>query len=233
MIDETYCECMLKSLSDKPTSLYSTIFQGIFSFILCICGVFLNFKVFKKLKLERKRRPLGQRGNVIGPIMRWFSILQIIYWPLLLLFFWVHANSIIAVEMIRGWGCFAMVAIIAMGRSIIAYNSFFVGLVRYMYIVHRVKANQWNFETIGRLSQLGSIIIPTVVSFLMSSTFDLNVLWTQCGSSKRMALTFAQNYLPGSLVHILGMISVLIQVVVYLNITEAFLYMKIFRVIKR
>ena len=233
MIDETYCECMLKSLSDKPTSLYSTIFQGTFSFILCVCGVFLNFKVFKKLKLERKRRPLGQRGNVIGPIMRWFSIVQIIYWPLLLLFFWVPSNSIIAAEIIRGWGCFAMTAIIAMGRSIIAYNSFFVGLVRYMYIVHRVKANQWNFETIGRLSQLGSIIIPTVVSFLMSSTFDLNVLWTQCGNSKRMALTFARNYLPGSLVHIVGMISVLIQVVVYLNITEAFLYLKIFRVIKR
>ena len=224
---------MLKSLSDKPTSLYSTIFQGIFSFILCVCGVFLNFKVFKKLKLERKRRPLGQRGNVIEPIMRWFSILQIIYWPLLLLFFWVHANSIIAVEMIRGWGCFAMTATIAMGRSIVAYNSFFVGLVRYMYIVHRVKANQWNFEAIGRLSQIGSIVVPTVVSLMMSTTFDLNVLWTQCGSSERMALTFAQNYLPGSLVHIVGMISVLIQVVVYLNITEAFLYLKIFRVIKR
>ena len=233
MIDETYCECMLKSLSDKPTSPYATILQGIFSFIICVCGLFLNFKVLQKLKLERKRRSLGQRGNVIEPIMRWFSILQIIYWPLLLCFFWVHANSVIAVEMIRGWGCFAMVAIIAMGRSIIAYNSFFVGLVRYMYIVHRVKANQWNFETIGRLSQLGSIIIPTVVSFLMSSTFDLNVLWTQCGNSKRMALTFARNYLPGSLVHIVGMISVLIQVVVYLNITEAFLYLKIFRVIKR
>ena len=233
MDEKTYCECLLKSFGAKPVPLYSTIIQGVLSLVICVCGIFLNYKVSKKLKQERKRRPLGKRGNVVEPIMRWFVILQIIYWPLQLLFFWVHVNSIIAVEVVP-WGlCILMANSIFVGRFIIAYNSFFVALVRYMYIVHEVKANQWNFETIGRLSQIGSIIVPTLLSFLMITTFDSTLLWNQCGNSKRILFNLVWEYLPTSLVHAIGMISLLIQMIIFLNITEAFLYFKIFSVMKR
>ena len=234
MEDETYCKCLLKSFGDRPVPLYSTILQGVFSLVICVCGVFLNYKVSKKLKQERKRRHLGKKGNVVEPIMRWFVILQIIFWPLQLLFFWVHVNSIIAVKTVPWWLCRFMTSILATGRIIIAFNSFFVALIRYMYIVHELKANQWNFETIGRLSQIGSIMFPTLVSFFMNTTFDFNLgLWTQCGNSKRILLNFTQNYFSSSIVHIVGMISFFILMIVFLNITEAFLYFKIFRVIKR
>ena len=233
MDEKTYCECLLKSFAAKPVPLYSTIIQVVLSLVICVCGIFLNYKVSKKLKQERKRRPLGKRGNVVEPIMRWFVILQIIYWPLQLLFFWVHVNSIIAVEVVPWWLCILMANSIALGRFIIAYNSFFVALVRYMYIVHEIKANQWNFETIGRLSQIGSIIVPALMSFLMNTTFDFNLLLNQCGNSERNIFNLTRNYLPDSLVNAIGIISFSIQMIVFLNITEAFLYFKIFRTIKR
>ena len=233
MEDETYCKCLLKSFGAQPVPLYSTILQGVLSSIICVCGIFLNYKVSNKLKQERKRRPLGKRGNVVEPIMRWFVILQIVYWPLQLLFFWVHVNSIILVEAVPLWLCILMAASVALGRFIIAYNSFFVALVRYMYIVHEVKANQWNFETIGRISQVGSILVPTLMSFLMNTTFDFNLLWNQCSNSERMIFNLTRNYLPDFFVNAIGIISFLIQMIVFLNITEAFLYFKIFRVIKR
>ena len=233
MEEETSCKCLLKSFGANPVPLYSTILQGVLSLVICVCGIFLNFKVSNELKHERKRRPTGKRGNVVEPIMRWFVILQIIYWPLQLLFFWVHVNSIISIELVPWWLCNLMAASVALGRFIIAYNSFFVALVRYIYIVHEVKANQWNFDTIGRLSQIGSIIVPTLLSFLMITTFDSTLLWNQCGSSKRIIVNLVWEYLPDSLVHAIGMISFLIQMIVFLNITEAFLYFKIFSVIKR
>ena len=233
MNDETYCKCLLKSFGAQPVPLYSTILQGVLSSIICVCGIFLNYKVSNKLKQERKRRPFGKRGNVVEPIMRWFVILQIIYWPFQLLFFWVHVNSIILVEAVPLWLCILMAASVALGRFIIAYNSFFVALVRYMYIVHEVKANQWNFETIGRLFQIGSIIVPTLMPILVITTFDLDLSGAQCGSFKGPAFDFTHNYLPGSLVHIVGMISFAIQIVVFLNIADAFLYAQIFSVIKR
>ena len=233
MEDETYCNCLYKSFGAKSVPRYSTILQGLLSLIICVCGIFLNYKISKKLKEERKKRPLGKRGNVVEPIMRWFVILQIIYWPLQLLFFWVHVNSIIAIELVPWWLCSLMAASVFLGRLIIAYNSFFVALVRYMYIVHEIKTNQWNFETIGRLSQAGSIMVPTLLSFLMITTFDSTLLWNQCDSSKRIIVNLVWEYLPDSLVHAIGMISLLIQMIVFLNIPEAFLYFKIFSVIKR
>ena len=233
MEEETSCKCLLKSFGANPVPLYSTISQGVLSLVICVCGIFLNYKVSKKLQQERQRRPVGKRGNVVEPIMRWFVILQIIYWPLQLLFFWVHVNSIISVEVVPLWLCSLITASVALGRFIIAYNSFFVALLRYMYIVHEVKANQWNFETIGRLSQIGSIIVPTLLSFLMITTFDSTLLWNQCGNSKRILFNLVWEYLPTSLVHAIGMISLLIQMIIFLNITEAFLYFKIFSVMKR
>ena len=233
MEDEPYCKCLLKSFGAKPVPLYSTILQAILSLLICVCGIFLNYKVSKKLQQEKKRKPLGKRGNVVEPIMRWFCILQIIYWPLQLLFFWFHVNSIIAVEIVPLWLCILMAVGIALGRIIIAYNSFFVALVRYMYIVHEVKTNQWNFDTIGKLSQVGSIIVPTLMSFLMNITFDFNLVWNQCNSSERIIFNLTRNYLPDSIVNAIGIISFLVQMIVFLNITEAFLYFKIFRVIKR
>ena len=233
MEDETYCKCLLKSFGAKPVPLYSTILQGVLSLLICVCGIFLNYKVSQKLKQEKKRKPLGKRGNVVEPIMRWFCIIQIIYWPLQLLFFWFHVNSIITVEIVPLWSCILMANGIALGRIIIAYNSFFVALVRYVYIVHQVKANQWNFETIGRLSQVGSIIVPTLMSILMNTTFDFNLLLNQCGNSERIIFNLTRNYLPDYFVNAIGIISFSIQMIVFLNITEAFLYFKIFSVIKR
>ena len=233
MEDETYCKCLLKSFGVKPVPLYSTILQGILSSMICVCGIFLNYKVSQKLKQEKKRKPLGKRGNVVEPIMRWFCIIQIVYWPLQLFFFWFHVNSIFAVEKVPLWLCILVTVGIAVGRFIIAYNSFFVALVRYIYIVHEVKANQWNFETIGRLSQVGSIIVPTLMSILMNTTFDFNLLLNQCGNSERIIFNLTRNYLPDSLVNAIGIISFMIQMMVFLNITEAFLYFKIFRVMKR
>ena len=233
MEDETFCKCLLKSFGDKQVPLYSTILQVIFSLVICVCGIFLNYKISKKLKQERKSRSLGRKGNVVEPIMRWFVILQILYWPMQLLFYWFHVNSIIEVTKVPWWLCILMSGSITVGRAIIAYNSFFVALVRFIYIVYEVKANQWNFETIGRLSQIGSIIVPTLVSVLMFTTFDFDFMWTQCGSSKRIFLNITHQYLPGSLLHMIGMISFLLQMIGFLNITEGFLYFKIFSVIKR
>ena len=233
MEDETFCKCLLKSFGDKQVPLYSTILQVIFSLVICVCGIFLNYKISKKLKQERKSRSLGRKGNVVEPIMRWFVILQILYWPMQLLFYWFHVNSIIEVEKVPWWLCILMSGSITVGRAIIAYNSFFVALVRYIYIVYEVKANQWNFETIGRLSQVGSIIVPTLMSFLINTTFDFNLVWNQCNSSERIIFNLTRNYLPDSLVNAIGIISFSIQMIVFLNITEAFLYFKIFRVIKR
>jgi hypothetical protein len=131
--------------------------------MISVCGEILNYRFMSKLREEKRKIPLGRKGNVIEPIMRWYCKLQMIYWPYNLLSFWVMFNEIIPFEYMTGWWCSASGAALKIGRSVIAWNSLFVALIRYIYIVHRQKSNQWDFEKIGRYFRISSIAIPLVV----------------------------------------------------------------------
>ena len=82
-MNDTYCMCVVRKYFDKEinVSIVSTVFEFILSFIISICGIFLNYKFLKKLKTERRNKPIGRKGNVIEPIMRWFIALQMVFWP--------------------------------------------------------------------------------------------------------------------------------------------------------
>ena len=62
-----------------------------------------------------------------------------------------------------GWWCDASAIIMKFGRMIVGYNSLFVALIRYIYIVHRNKANQWEFKKVGRWFQIFSIAVPVAM----------------------------------------------------------------------
>ena len=40
------------------------------------------------------------------------------------------------------------------------YNSLFVALIRYVYIVHQKKSNEWDFDRVGKRFQFASVMIP-------------------------------------------------------------------------
>jgi hypothetical protein len=95
-----------------------------------------------KLREEKRKTPIGRKGNVTEPIMRWYCKLQMIYWAYQLLYLWGIVNGIIPFEFMNGWWCTASSTVIKLGRMCIGWNSLFVALIRYIYIVHRQKSNQ-------------------------------------------------------------------------------------------
>ena len=75
--------------------------------------------------------------------------------------FWIMGHEIMPSDWFSNcWVMNILLQPMRIGRSIIAYNSFFVALIRYLYIVYRQKANQWSFEKVGKLFQVASIAIP-------------------------------------------------------------------------
>jgi hypothetical protein len=146
------CACIYKAWVNIPVSLWSTVLEFLFSVLICVCGEIINYRFMSKLREEKRKTPLGRKGNVIEPIMRWFCKLQMIYWPYQLLSIWVWFNEIIPFEYMNGWWCSAATLIVLkFGRMCIGWNSLFVALIRYLYIVHRQKSNQWDFEKVGRI----------------------------------------------------------------------------------
>ena len=245
---DRYCNCFYKSLKSQSVTTWTSVASFWFSVVLCICGVFLNYKFLKKLEDERKSKPLGRKGNVIEPIMRWFCVTQIIFWPYELGFLWVTFNSIVPIDMVPSWLCHVLSNTMILGHSCITYNSFFVAFIRYIYIVHHKKSNQWNFEKVGRRSQIASIAVPLAITTVILFTLDPNLLGERfslrdCAASynstkigkpfRPITVDFTMQYLPNQLVDILGISSLIIQVMAHLNIIEVFLYFMIFRQIKR
>ena len=143
----SFCLCLLESRIESPVTLWSTVLEFLFSVLLSVSGMRINWKLWKQLKLEKKNKPPGRKGNVIEPIMSWFCIHQIFYSPYYFLFYWMRANGMLPLSM-PSWLCAVISGIAITGRIIASFNSFFIALIRYIYIVHDAKANQWRFERV-------------------------------------------------------------------------------------
>ena len=250
-------KCLYQSegLVEKPHELWSTVLEFIFIAVVIFCGVALNYKFYDKLIVEKRRRPLGRKGNVIEPIVSFFCIFQIIYWPYNVLYFWLFSNEVVKIDNLSGWWPNILNELIRFGRLYIGWNSFFVALIRYIYIVHREKSNQWEFEHVGRLFSILSFAVPVLHHLMGVFThnymeFQNNVQdqeWLKDCISANMNTTassiqipyppyplkWTMMFLPEKMISLLWVIWICLSILSQLCVAEVFLYSKIFLAIKR
>ena len=166
------CKCVYDHLVDKPVTMLSTILDFVFSFIVILLGLLVNCRYRKKLREERRGRLPDRKGNVIEPIMRWYLHFGLVYWPYQMLFLWINTNEVMPSDWFENCFLIMFINLVRIGRTIIAYNSFFAALIRYLYIVHHQKTNQWNFEKTGRIFQWASFGIPLALEAIRQFTED-------------------------------------------------------------
>ena len=237
-MNDTYCTCIVRSLKDGPgTELLPTILDFLLSFMISICGFFLNYKLLKRLKLERKNKPIGRKGNVIEPIMRWFLVIQIAYWSYQFL---MYSRVIDVTDIVMfPFLCPFFFWMIVLGRTIIAYNSVFVAAIRYVYIVYERKANQWDFEKVGRWFKIASICTPIfhmiIFSFTLRKSGSDGIIprTEHCSKLASLLINFTGQFISDPFADVIAIICGTILAVVYLNLVEIYLYVRIFQTIKR
>ena len=247
MVDQ-FCVCYHKAFVEVPVYTWSTSLEFVALILVAVIGIFLNYKFLAKLEKERKATPIGRKGNVIDPIMRWFLVFQMVYWPYLLLYRWLTTNELLPIKMLPTWLCYALPYAKSLGRMFIAYNSFFVALVRYIYIIHHVKANQWSFEVIGNLFRTLSVIFPITIFAICVLTDELDLIkpmpsFKECiihhnvtyddESLNPIPVKWTLQYLPSSFVMAVEIIFQSINMFFFLNFPEAFMYFRMFSHIKR
>ena len=249
--------CLLKANVERPAPIWSTTLEFVFLSVVVLLGLILNYGFLKKLKKEKRNRPLGRKGNVIEPIVCVFCIIQMIYWPYNILFMWIVTNEVIPIDYMYGhhWLFSILYQIgIKMGRMYIAWNSIFVALIRYLYIVHQERSNQWKFEKVGMLFCISSLVIPIVVQSIGSFTSDwaeLQLMFPQKQLAECIAshlnvnsttinipytpdlLNWTMTILPESLIKILWLFYISTTCLVFSNMVEFMLYLKVFLTIKR
>ena len=238
-MNDTYCTCIVRSLrDDRGSNILPTVLEVLFNLAISIGGFLLNYKFLKKLKLERKNKPLGRKGNIIEPIMRWFLVIQIAFWPYMILLFSRLGGIILGDTMLPSL-CPFLVWSVVLGRTIIAYNSVFVALIRYVYIVHERKANQWDFEIVGRRFQIGSLSFPIVQVIILSFTMrkpegdEIIPNTNHCSQLASLLINFTSKFISDPFADTIATICAAIMIFVFSNIIEICLYVRIFQRIKR
>ena len=249
-MSDKFCLCFYKFIVDDSITVFSTTVGLVFSTGIITLGVLLNYGLWTKLRIEKKKTPVWKRGNIIEPVMSGFCLLQIMFWPYDLLYLWINTNELIPADQLPSLMCNVLLILLKAGRLCISYNSFFVALVRYLYIVHWKKANQWNFERIAKIFKWTSIVIPLLMevigNFSVEYPYELwgnakNCLTSPNNSSnvltvedmKPAGVKLTLQYLPHSVVIAASYIYMIISGLVALNITESFLYIRIFHDMKR
>ena len=247
--------CILETDFVEKTTLFSTVLAFVCVIVVICFGLKLNHRFLVKLREEKRARPLGRKGNVIEPIASLFCIIQMIYWPYNILFTWIFSSQIFPPNFMIGWHATVLWNVgIKMGRTYIACNSLFTSLIRYIYIVHHERSNQWEFEKVGKLFCIASVLIPITVQsmgFFTSDMFEIQSLWPQkelidCFASHLNvnstniefpyptdALQLTRKFLPESVIDSLWLIFTSFSLLIYSNLVECILYVRIFQTIKR
>ena len=256
------CVCAYKQLVVVPVTIFSTTLGLLVTGIIIAVGVIVNRRFRIKLQEEKRNTPYFRRGNIVEPIMSWYCLLQMVFWPYLLLFFWAVENGVISSDLIsHTWICISLFYLILFGRFYIAWNSFFVALIRYLFTVHEKRANQWDMKQISKRFQLASVIVPVIfvvlyrlfgnatdeVATTSSDQFVIaNDQFKQCiafegglndtDTSESIIsdeLTVTLKFLPAQWISIIHMVYLVVGLPIALNIPEAYLYIRIFRNIDR
>ena len=253
------CHCQHFAFIYEPVSIVPMTIELLFICFLIPIGIIQNYQFRKKLKIEKRNRPLGRKGNVIEPIMSWFCCLQMFGFPYRLIFRWCLANEVIPFDMIPEWLCVLLTLIDRSISFCAAYNSLFVALIRYVYIVHDHKANQWEFEKVGTWFKIASIAFPigmeitSIISYsfgespLSHESLKIGVetldgcadILTEANVTYDLRHQKVVNASSGltpiirTIFQILSYFHAMISIAVALNLIEAVLYCQIFSNIKR
>ena len=142
-----------------------------------------------------------------------------------------------------------------MGRLYIGWNSLFIALIRYIYIVHREKSNQWEFENVGRLFSILSLVVPVLVQLMGVFTHNWREFqtglkdqdWLKDCISLNLNMTannveipyptyplkWTMLFLSEATIQCIWNIWFLLSIASQFHVAEVFFYSKIFLTIKR
>ena len=247
MID-LFSECIFKVFKNEWASFTSIVTEFIFSSIIIVCGILINYSFLAKLKQEKRSKPAGRKGNVVEPIMTVCCWVQMIFWPTRLVMAWLFHNEILNAEIMPTWIRYFMLNVLMIGRVYLCFYSFFCAFIRYVYIVHYEKVYHIEFQMVANRVKIASIFVPVFVGTLSLTVvggYQLkgNDIFDQCSDSiteqgegnARLSIlaTMFPDYLTPFVVRLIYYLTVLVWMIFGLNTVEAFMYRSIFAQIRR
>lgn len=232
-------------LSHQPlqSPLIAIIFFFIKLILVCVGG-YVQIKVWFLIKNEQ---------SLTTEVVKVYIAALIVMCP-----YWLVFSTIVDFihpvnQVIGHWFCAFGTFIMYLCFIIIAFNSFVVGLMRYLFIVHIEKVKFYGKKNVRKFFLVMSIFVPFLLnvwrtvdspakdpmSFINKCTADYHRVFLIELSSSHMngkgfcpTMQYDEGDIYGKFIAVVGKIScfsrVLIALIMGFNFTEGFLYFKIF-----
>lgn len=144
----------------------------IFTYIaLCLVitstGILIGYKLYHNINDEEFR----QKGKVIQRILKNYCIVQCIFWPFILIVFGVvstvrRSSFIINHPYVTVWSIHLAELFIKFTYLYVGFNSFIIGLCRYVFIIVVTHDESSTIRSIRKLIVAASIVVPATLTIL-------------------------------------------------------------------
>ena len=222
---------------------------------LCLCfiviplGIAINKDLYTKIKNEEHK----EKGKVVQSIMKQFSLLQCISWPLLIVLFGLFYLCYNVFGLIsEPYGHYLINTlrfVYNLNRDYVSLNSLLIAVTRYTFVVIGTNAEIFGISKLRDIFIGCSIGIPIVNNFLYEATHPIEPIWIAIFYDKTEDLTegtknernltngldinytyespifiLMSEYLPTQLRYVLNVTEDIIMIILYSNILEGILY---------
>jgi hypothetical protein len=228
-------------------SIVPFIMHYVFSMIVILPGIMLYRKLYKNIKDEEHL----EKGKVIQRIMKTYTIIQCISWPLCLIFggiiahvspIWDVVNPSIMHYLLLLY-CF----IDTLMRGHAAFNSLVIALCRYAFVVFGRQSEKFGIKRLRKFFITCSVGMPIFLAIwdfciishrhhfsffgfcqdTANSTVELND-GPRLSCEDVANYSLANKYLPLVIVNAMRLTYHATFIVIYSNVPEAFIYAHIF-----
>jgi hypothetical protein len=131
------------------------IFYLILEIIIIIVGEFVHIQILELLKFET---------CLIKDILKTFLYLQMVFWPVAVVFDtstdFIHPLK----EIVGPWYCEIGFAWTLYGLAFVSFHSFITGLMRYIFVVHFDKVRKYGKQKTKKIFLWISILIPLLLT---------------------------------------------------------------------
>ena len=218
---------------------------------IIIPGVMIHKKLYKNIKKEEHR----EKGKVIQRIMKTYSIIQCISWPLVCILRWLTIPespvwSVISSK-IMYYLLISFGDIYVITRDYFAFNSMIIALCRYAFTVFSTKSEKIGIKRMRNVFITCSVAIPMSISIWDICTISYKELALYSGfpqgfcrnkSTYKVKLDLEptincedtaiykgiNHYIPLVIVNAIKSIHLLALIGIYSNVAEAFIYAHIY-----
>ena len=208
-------------------------------------SIYINKKLYTNIKNEEHR----DKGRIVQSIMKQFSLVQCVSWPLITLAVGLYylCNNILDLvpESYARYLSNTIRFVYNLNRDYVSFNSLIIATIRFTFIVIGRKAESIGIARLRILFISCSIGIPIVNNFLYEATQPFEQVWITIFHNKSnysvekiknvtesyknhsfdsLIFILTNQYLPTQLTFALKLMEDIMMIILYSNLLEGLMY---------